>query len=431
MTIITDILLVALCAIILFCILIEWTKWRINKQLNGYYAMFDIPIIGSAVLFFGRNEKESTQIIDNLLLDPHHPKVPLRFWIGLNLYVVISNPDDLRTILNANCCLDKPFQFKTLQCENSLGLSKSGVWKHDRRMLNSTFNNAVLMGFLPELNARSAKLCNEMSKSLNITDEFKNLLMACLVNQVIRTAFDIDYEASVSEAVGVFRRVTQIEHLAKRRLNRIWLQYDFIYRLTDAYRMEAIIVKEYRFFLKRIINFKITKLNECMANGEDILTNRRESNTLTFVQKLLLLKRDGAVDEKYVDDHLFLLFLTSINTTMTTVVSALLLLAIYPDYQERVVQELNSVSDSATISADALSKMTLLEVVIKETCRLIPPVCFLSGSSNSKLVCNFFYFFSLLAGSGFAAKIDRRHSVAQFILTEGHHHYDKSTKTAS
>lgn len=379
MTIITDILLVALCALILICILIEWTKWRINKQINGYYAMFDFPIIGSAALFFG-NEKASSQKIDNMLLDAHHPKVPLRFWIGLNLYVVLSDPDDLRTILNANCCLDKPFQFKTLQCENSLGLSKSGVWKHDRRMLNSTFNNAVLMGFLPELNARSAKLCNEMRKSLNIADEFKNLLMTCLVNQVIRTAFDIDYEASVTEAVGVFRRVTQIEYLAKRRLNRIWLQWDYIYRLTDAYRKEAIIVKEYRFFLKRIINFKITKLNVCMANGEDILTNRRDCNTLTFVQKLLLLKRDGAVDEKYVDDHLFLLFLTSINTTMTTVVSALILLAIHPDYQEKVVQELNSVSDSidSPISADALSKMALLEMVIKETCRLIPPVCFQS-----------------------------------------------------
>lgn len=380
-------LLIVSFALILIGILIEWNKWKINKQINGYNALFDFPIIGSAVIFLGKNEKESTQIIDKLLLDPHQPKVPLRFWIGLKLFVVISHPDDLRTVLNATSCLNKPFQFKTLQCENSLGLSKSIVWKHDRRLLNPTFNNAVLMGFLPELNAMSIKLCNEMRKSLNVDHEFKNLLMTCLVNQVIRTAFDIDYAASVNEAVGVFRRVTQIEHLAKRRLNRFWLQWDFIYRLTDAYQQEAVIIKEYRFFLKRITNFKITKLNERLASGEDILTNRKNDNTLTFVQKLLLLKRDGVVDEKYVDDHLFLLFLTNITTTMTTIMSTLLLLAIYPDYQAKVVQELKSVLGSmdSPISADALSKMTFIEMVIKESLRLFPPVPVLLRKSTDDI----------------------------------------------
>lgn len=53
---------------------------------------------------------------------------------------------------------------------------------------------------------------------------------------------------------------------------------------------------------------------------------------------------------------------------------ALLFLAMHPEAQEKVVQELNSVFETAeeTVENDHLIELVYLEMVIKETMRLLP-----------------------------------------------------------
>lgn len=360
-----------------FLIAIEWQKWRINKQLYGFKSLLDFPIIGSGILIFGKNQKETTEFIDNFILNPYEPKLPFRSWIGWELFVAISDPDDLKTVLNANCCIDKPFQFKTIGFEHTIGLVNSATWKHDRRTLNGTFNNAILMSFLPEINAQAATLCDRLDTSSNIDDEFKDLFVTCLVNNVIRTTFDIDYEATADEAKIALDRIIVVERCMKMRSQSFLLQSELIYRLSSTCKKEAIATKEYKQFINKLLDNTNKKLNDSLAMGVDILEQRKERNILTFLQKLLLLKRDGVVDEEYIINDLLFLFFASIVTTTTAILSNLLLLAMHPDYQDKLMEEIemNVGTGDTPITADTLNKLPLIDMFIKETLRLLPPVC--------------------------------------------------------
>lgn len=71
------------------------------------------------------------------------------------------------------------------------------------------------------------------------------------------------------------------------------------------------------------------------------------------------------------------------------------MLAMYPEYQERVYSELKSIdlSDDADIPNDVLTNLTYLEMFIKETLRLFPSVPYMTRTvlADMKLGMTFLF----------------------------------------
>lgn len=357
---------------------IEWKKWRINKKLRGWIAQHDVPVIGIGSLFIGKSAAEADHIIDHLLLEPYTTKMPARFWIGPELFIGISDPDDLQAVFNATECINKPDNYSALNCNYGLGLSHKVQWKNDRRALNPTLNNAMLFVrlFLPKINKIATGFCVELNKTSDTESDFKYMLIRTLVSQVIATLFDMDYEVSLQEATEAYDSIVRIEHLTKRRIHRFWLRWDFIYRLTAAYKEQTKVENGYRKFLRKLEEHKRNSMREVSEKKEDVLEEAKENVSQTFVEKLLLLSGEKKMSDEVVNDHLFLIFIAGIMTTSCSILTTLLVLAVFPEYQEKVVAELSGIFEdkNETVTLDALTKMTFTEAVIKETLRLFPPI---------------------------------------------------------
>lgn len=355
---------------------IEWTKWKTNKILAGFRPLKDWPVIGFGATLIENNGNEATKIVDKLIMDPDSLRIPVRFWLGSRLYIGISHPDDVKAIFTSDASIDKPDQYVVLGCKHSLGVADADEWKFARKALNPTFSNAMLIRLLPQFNANSIGLCEQIAVNDDKDGNFKALLVQMLVNQVIGALFEIDYRADTEEAMNVYQNILSIEDFSRRRMHRFWLDWDFAYRLTPDHEERAKVDCSYKGFLTKLTKCMCNKLTKQMAMGEDILSERSENNSLTFVQKLLMLLRDGTFTEQIVDDHLFLIFIAGLMTSHCVISTTLLLLAVYPNYQQRIVDELKCTFDTvdAPVTLDDLSKMTFTEMVLKETMRLFPPL---------------------------------------------------------
>ena len=86
------------------------------------------------------------------------------------------------------------------------------------------------------------------------------------------------------------------------------------------------------------------------------------------------------IGEKYLDENeilaqAFVVFAAGYETTATTLSFCMYLLALNPEIQEKLYQELKSESDSnGEIPYDKLSKLQYLDAVLSETLRCYPAV---------------------------------------------------------
>lgn len=94
---------------------------------------------------------------------------PARIWVGLDLYLITSNPDEVQVLLNAPECLnrDKTYKYVMPLMGNGLVTLPAEKWKEHRRMINPTFNRQVLKSYIPIFNKETNTLTNLLEKQLD------------------------------------------------------------------------------------------------------------------------------------------------------------------------------------------------------------------------------------------------------------------------
>lgn len=93
-----------------------------------------------------------------------------------------------------------------------------------------------------------------------------------------------------------------------------------------------------------------------------------------FIDQLIL--HDGRFSDEEIHDHIYTFVAAGYETTALQTAFTLLLLAIHKDVQEKVYQEILEAfpNDEMEINREKLESLNYLEVVIKESMRLLPPV---------------------------------------------------------
>lgn len=102
--------------------------------------------------------------------------------------------------------------------------------------------------------------------------------------------------------------------------------------------------------------------------GEPSIENRN------FIDQLLLQNKEFSDEE--IHDHIYTIVAAGYETTALQATYTLLLLAMHPDEQEKVYGEILAVFPTAesTMNQESLDQLKYLNLVIKESSRLLPPV---------------------------------------------------------
>lgn len=347
---------------------LELKKWKVRHLIRNFGSLKEQPIIGIGGRFIGKDNEGVMNIINQLF---YEVKTPCHGWLGPELLIGIDDPDNIQIVLNDDKCLNKPYMYDGLWNKTGLFTSKDSEWKWHRRMLNPTFNPKILMTFLPTINEKAQTLIKQLKSYENHEIDLYRPLFKCFTDILVNTAFDTKMELQNEMGDRIHDIFIGLMASFQRRMVRFWLRWNCVYRLTSAYRTEMELLAEGYEFLRKIMNNKDLEVRLNFQLGRDILLENKKSNTLNWILKCFWLRRQTKYTNENIFDQIVTLFVGGTDTSAVTIVSTLIMLAMYPDQQELVVDELKSIFDSvdSPVMYDDLSKMVYTEMVIKETLR--------------------------------------------------------------
>nr|QNS29980.1 cytochrome P450 [Nothapodytes nimmoniana] len=111
---------------------------------------------------------------------------------------------------------------------------------------------------------------------------------------------------------------------------------------------------------------------ECLGVEKDLLQSILEAaiNDLHYVDKEL--------SRRFIVDNCKNIYFAGHESTAVAASWCLMLLALHPEWQDRVRQEMDKVCSDGILTADSLPKLKMVTMVIQETLRLYPPAAFVS-----------------------------------------------------
>lgn len=105
--------------------------------------------------------------------------------------------------------------------------------------------------------------------------------------------------------------------------------------------------------------------------------SQNELDSPIVINRLVDLFRSGQIGYNHIKGECNSMIIASLETTALTVTHTLILLAMFPEYQDITFEELKMVfptSGEFDVTTDDLKKLVYMDQILNETLRLIPPV---------------------------------------------------------
>ncbi|KAL7646988.1 UNVERIFIED_CONTAM: hypothetical protein RMT77_002245 [Armadillidium vulgare] len=257
-------------------------------------------------------------------------------------------------------------------------------------MLTPTFHFKILEDFMEVFNQQSNKLVQNLQrnadgKPFNI---FRYVTL-CTLDIILETAMGRSINAQDNENSDYVRAIYEIGRLVMERQTRPWLQIGLIFNLLGY-------AKKQRENLKILHGFAYETIRERRREKrknekgkkeveEEVLGKRKR---LAFLDLFLeISEQNNIMSDEEIREEVDTFMFEGHDTTAASLNWTLYLLGRYPEVQNKVYEEIESIfgkSNRETTSSD-LREMKYLECCIKESLRLFPSVPVFGRQLNEDL----------------------------------------------
>ncbi|EAT32288.1 AAEL015591-PA [Aedes aegypti] len=344
-----------------------------------------LPVIGHAHKFFNVTLEA---IADTLQYFGSFPS-PVCIHMGPLPHVAIFDPESVQVVLNSPDCLQKMHQYSFFWVPRTLLCAPVHMWKGQRKALNPAFSSAIIGKIVPVFNKKCEKLMHILDQYVGKQQKDCTVdILKCTLDQIYETSFECEFNMQLSpdgeKTLDIFENFMK---LASERICTIWKYPDLIYQWTKSYKKQlSCIDTYYDTILEKVarhidIDKRINEVNE-------VDNSTKKHNFIHCLSKYL--RSQGPIPREDVLAHFCLIVFAGNESTAKTVSTAMLMLAMHPEIQERCYQEINTVcpGENQYISAGDAANLTYLEMVIKETLRLLPVVPVLGRTATSDVKLN-------------------------------------------
>nr|QWX90777.1 cytochrome P450 CYP325A [Anopheles funestus]UBF41904.1 cytochrome P450 [Anopheles funestus] len=360
--------------IVVLGLIIYWCKLvRDSAQFAAHVpGPRSYPIIGSTHLFMGSDEQTFSVINELFRKYDQMFKLPL----GPKTVLCLSHPDLIQQALTNRACQDKAFFYRFLEMDYGLLSSRYSDWKLYRKLLNPAFNQRILISFISIFSRCSADMVARMAKEEDSPKPFDVLhyTSQCTLEMVCASSLksDITDDPHAKDVCGGIEKICSI---MSSRLFNVLLYSDLLFTLTQRYKE----MQKLRIKLQRVVDPILygrreeivqERLQNCHSDSEE-----HYRKPMVFLDQLLNTKRgDEDLAMKEIENHIYTIIGAGSETSANQVAYILMLLAMHPDVQDRVYEEIRSIygDSSLNVSYDTISAQNYLDQVIKETMRLFP-----------------------------------------------------------
>ncbi|XP_063695952.1 cytochrome P450 4c21-like isoform X1 [Culicoides brevitarsis] len=360
-------------AVILLLCLLQYKLNRRNLEILGEKipGPKGVPLLGVLPRFFGKsNEEILAEVLE--IVDCYENVA--RFWLGNKLILMIKNLDYVKSILNSVKCLDKAFAYEFLSVNLGLISCKSNVWRFHRKYLNNCFTPKLLQSFMPIFNRSSARMSQYMSKHLGRGEfDLYHFVGKCTLDMICTTSMGLDHDFQGPTGDIYIQSADILAETINKRIFNIFYHPKQIYNFTKAYVIESKAWSGLRTVSSRVIENAEKTYVKPVSSELNVKSELRKP--CIFVEQVYkLFQYTKEFDEQMLKDEIDTLIAGGNETSGMTTSFCILMMAMHPDVQERVVDELRSIFETADdeVTQDHISQLDYLTMVLQETLRLFP-----------------------------------------------------------
>jgi cytochrome P450 len=294
------------------------------------------------------------------LLQDNHRRFGDAFCLRLVIWKMQAfiHPDQVQEVLQENYRnYHKSVVYEFLKPIAGAGLltSEDDLWLRQRRILQPAFHRRVLGTLIGSMTDETSVLLdgwqNCRQREVDVLSEMMALTLAIISRTMLST--DVSGETdTVRDSVSVLR-----DHVNYRMMHFL----SFPDRVpTPRNRRFASAIAD----IERIVYRMIEDRRSGTVEADDLLS-------------MLLGARDEETDEgmsdKQIRDEVMTIFLAGHETTANALAWALYLLALHPDAEERLGDEVDRVLNGRTPTPEDLQGLPFARMVLEESLRLYPP----------------------------------------------------------
>ncbi|XP_017040992.1 probable cytochrome P450 313a3 [Drosophila ficusphila] len=344
-----------------------WNRRRLYSMALKLPGPLGLPILGIAIECILNHRKLT---IRTKYMDKYGSTVLL--WLGITPFIATRDPKVAEQVLSAPECINRS-SILTRPIAHGLGeglLTLEGAkWSERRKHINQAFKHNVLLSFFPIFNAESKSL-------LTLLDSLVGQGEKDILNDIIRWSFRIATQTTVGTDVQHeenFKNDTTLKSYQRGMkiviLNILlpFTQNKIVALLCGLEGQRLKIVTDIDNMIQKIVDKKLNTKTENSAQPE----------MQSVINKSIELFRNGEMPMQDVKGECSAMVIAAFETTGLTVRHTLLLLAMFPEYQEIAFEELKELFPTAgyfDVDYEDLQKMVFLDRVLNETLRLMPSV---------------------------------------------------------
>ncbi|KAL1378039.1 hypothetical protein pipiens_004061 [Culex pipiens pipiens] len=351
---------------------IRWTRRKQYDAARGMEGPKAYPLIGAGYKFLGKSTPEQLHQVLTEITSTY--RSPAAVWLGQNLCLFLHKPEHAQAVLKSNDMLNRANFHRYFNVNKGILTQPAHTWKAHRKMLNLCFSPSILKGFMPTINQKSQVFVEQLVGLVGKPEQ--NIYLEVgkwALDTISATVLGLDYHLQKTDAaVAYLKNIDEYLTLVTKRMATAHQHPDLLYILTRDFRDFARTGKQFYSFSSMVMDSKKDFINpEVMADFKE--NPRKPRIFIDMVYQMAAADPDHLADED-IRDHLDEVIFAGHDAIATTMAYIMLMMAMHPEVQERVHQEVMSVcpDEGAEFSLEDCNKLTYTEMVCKETMRLFP-----------------------------------------------------------
>nr|XP_036673834.1 probable cytochrome P450 313a2 [Drosophila suzukii] len=355
---------------ILLWIRFLWSRrklYLLSLQLPGSWGL---PIIGIAAEYFIFYRRKIS------IRRKYMNKYGSTFltWMGTMPVVLTRDPKIAEDVLTSSSCTNRsPHATNAIADAVGPGLItlQGTQWAERRKQLNPAFKHNVLLSFLPIFNDETRSL---VSLFESFVGQGEVDVLPDLIRWSFRTSTQTTLGTDVKEDENykndtILESFQSVLNITTLSVLMPFLQNTIFLKLFGLEKMVKRALSTIGSVMDKIINKKL--------KTKSVSTYNWDPEVNTVIHRAIELYEKDEISYSGLMSECSIIVVTAFETSAHTVYHSLILLAMFPDIQEKVfneIKELLPTTEDLELTYEDLQQLVYLDRVLNESMRVIAPV---------------------------------------------------------